>query len=102
MARYIDADLLVANHIPEECDGSEYAEGWNDAIAKIRNASSVDVSPIANGRWYQRTYMDEDWNCYTCSVCDEDYVLISDTPEENNYNFCPNCGAKMGGTNDEI
>ena len=33
---------------------------------------------------------------YECSNCKEEFVLIEGTPEDNEYNFCPNCGAKMG------
>lgn len=32
---------------------------------------------------------------YECSNCGEPWVLYAGTPEENNMNFCPNCGADM-------
>ena len=32
---------------------------------------------------------------YRCSECNEEFVLEEGTPEENNYFFCPYCGAEM-------
>jgi rubrerythrin len=35
---------------------------------------------------------------YTCSVCGH---CDWDSTESENFNYCPNCGAKMKGENDE-
>ena len=32
---------------------------------------------------------------YRCSECNEEFVLEEGPPEENNYFFCPDCGAEM-------
>lgn len=32
---------------------------------------------------------------YRCSNCHERFVLEEGTPADNNYSYCPNCGAKM-------
>ena len=32
---------------------------------------------------------------FRCSSCQMEFVLIEGTPEDNEYNFCPNCGADM-------
>lgn len=45
------------------------------------------------GRW-------EDFgndNSYRCTACGEIWALNDGTPEENNMNYCPNCGADMRG-----
>ena len=34
-------------------------------------------------------------NVYKCSVCGVDWDIIDGTPEDNDMNYCPNCGAKM-------
>lgn len=42
----------------------------------------------------------EDWNgdfYYECSECKEPFTLFDGTPQDNLYNFCPNCGADMKG-----
>lgn len=46
------------------------------------------------GRWIE----EEDYNgdtIYECSECGNEFVLIDGTPKDNNYFFCPSCGAKM-------
>lgn len=35
-------------------------------------------------------------NTWRCSECGEIQVLIDGTPEDNEWNFCPHCGARMG------
>lgn len=32
---------------------------------------------------------------WCCSVCKDRFVLNDGTPEENNYKYCPSCGARM-------
>ena len=46
------------------------------------------------GRWE----IIEDWDgddLYRCSECGSMFTLIDGTPEDNDYNFCPSCGAWM-------
>ena len=40
------------------------------------------------GKWIRKTF--EDWWCNQCGI-----EVCTETPED--YNFCPNCGAKMRG-----
>jgi len=37
--------------------------------------------------WQEGTFM--------CSSCQMEFVLLEGTPEDNEYNFCPECGADM-------
>jgi len=36
-----------------------------------------------------------DGEYWTCSACGYDFVLLEGTPEENDYHYCANCGAKV-------
>lgn len=45
------------------------------------------------GQW---TDFDYD-NSYYCTACGEIWTLNDGNPQENNMNFCPNCGADMRG-----
>lgn len=82
---------------------SEYNSGWNDACDYIQKqldaVPAADVAPVKHGRW--------EWDAKglypkpLCSKCHyEPYRRSncnSDLP-----NYCPNCGAKMDGGNDNV
>lgn len=59
----------------------------NDKIAELIREKNVDAVPVRHGRW------DFDMSGAWCSVCGE--------YSEGEWNYCPNCGAKMDGENDE-
>ena len=50
------------------------------------------------GHWIEDIYEDYTPNhdTWECSNCGEPYLLMEGTPENNKYNYCPNCGARMG------
>ena len=58
---------------------------------------SADVVEVKHGEWIE---MRDPWGddpYYNCSCCNDAFVLLEGTPKDNNYNFCPNCGADMRG-----
>lgn len=89
MPRYIDADSLI-HHDIKDIHGDVL-----DVIhaADIDNAPTADVSPVRHGHWEE---LDEE-GCYCCSACGNPWIIIDGTPQDNDMNFCPNCGAKMDG-----
>lgn len=67
-----------------------------DIMNAIRNRPIIHTIDdlIPKGHWIEK----EDSNIglsYTCSVCYEEYWLEGSTPNDNEYNYCPCCGAKM-------
>ena len=46
-----------------------------------------------NGHWIY--YNDGNDEYYECSACGDAFALVEGNPKENDYNFCPNCGARM-------
>ena len=46
------------------------------------------------GKWIIEDMFDGDV-AYRCSECNELFWIESGTPKDNEYNFCPNCGARM-------
>ena len=46
------------------------------------------------GRWIEEDMFDGDV-AYRCSECNELFWIESGTPKDNEYNFCPKCGAKI-------
>lgn len=62
----------------------------------VADAPTVDAVPVVHGRWETV----EDWDGdehYQCSECGAEFVLIEGTPNDNDYLYCPHCGARMDG-----
>ena len=38
---------------------------------------------------------------WCCSACKDRFILEDGTPEENNYEYCPHCGARMVSTDEK-
>lgn len=92
MADLIDRAALLAD-IDElhehcgHCDGYGYISK-DKAMEKVKAAPAVDAKPVVHGEWDFIGDYDS-----RCSVCGEEYCI---GPNED-YNFCPNCGADMRG-----
>ena len=87
--RLIDKDdllewLVAVNYNSDMQD--EWHEGLLVAINAVKKA--VNIDPVKHGRW-----KDNKWY-YECDQCGG---LVA-----NNYNYCPNCGARMDGDENEI
>lgn len=86
--RPIDAnalyDALRDNEFQTFCPLDEV----DDVIAA---APTLDYAPVRHGEWEKHTLWFGSWgeNQMTCSECQKRY------PFHAEYNFCPNCGAKM-------
>lgn len=108
MPEYIDREALLAEF--EWLKSVEYPyqrDRTEDAIWRIKNAPSTDVTPVVHGIWIP-FYESEvtGWNpefagCdpiagYECSNCNEEATLDCNN-EFVLSKFCPNCGAKMDG-----
>lgn len=59
-------------------------------VETLKDLPSADVAPVRHGRWE-----DYEENTWQCSECGEQFYLEDGTPQENEYRYCPNCGAKM-------
>ncbi len=84
--RLIDADALPKY--------TGYALSADEVAMAVENAPTIDAVPVRHGRWEAFEDMMLD-TCYRCSECGREFYLEGGTPQENEYNYCPNCGAKM-------
>lgn len=85
--RLIDADELwkaITTQIEEYCDLA-------DLIEIIEAQATVDAEPVKQGKWINGV----------CNQCGSHapYWAMASTYYRSNY--CPNCGADMGGNKDE-
>lgn len=112
MARYIDADLLISE-IDElkkspwyNNDYDEHKCARQEAVnivvdLCIKRAPTADVQEVQHGTWEKPTKMFPYWD-WKCSVCGcEEYRQQDSNGHYREMKFCPNCGAKMDGKEDE-
>ncbi len=115
--RLIDADELI--NVTKR--GAKFASLFADDDFKIRvlrvmrkfiqrsinDAPTIDAVPVKHGKWKYKN--DEDFDYVPCcSICGEpdalsrnDYNYRGGKIRDNNSNYCPNCGAKMDGGEEE-
>ena len=55
---------------------------------------------VRKGKWIEKDGWDGDVY-YDCSVCGKSWTTIEGTPWDNGMNYCPNCGAKMEGSEED-
>lgn len=82
----IDAlDIVAYNRVNGEITPNRY----DKIIDGIYEIPSADVAPVRHGRWMKN-------DDYTCSLCGYRMVI-----GDGAYNYCPNCGARMDGGEDD-
>ena len=93
---YIEREALIeeAKHNKAVCQAIADIVDVKDII---NNTPVADVAPIRHGHWIAEENWTPDDYYYTCSICREDFYMIVGTPSDNNYKYCPNCGARMDG-----
>ena len=92
--RLIDADALFA----EFENVGWYNNADRDEIAEplILQAPTIDAVEVVHGKW-RRKMVDDGFNIdWICSKCG--YRVMTDFVS---YSYCPNCGARMKGADDE-
>ena len=47
-------------------------------------------------------YMGDGDFAWKCPCCNDVFILIDGTPQDNNYNYCPNCGQAMTESRTEL
>ena len=70
-------------------DISDYDED-DDLLTALKMAVKALEKQRA-GRWIET----DDCDAWRCSECEEYFCLYEGTPQDNEYYYCPCCGAKM-------
>lgn len=94
--RLIDADKVIINIANIITMGDMFeagvAHGIHKAVNELLDAPNIEAEPVRYGRWNIRTF-DLPREGYYCSECG--------TVEWRTSRFCPYCGAKMEGKNED-
>ena len=102
--RTIDADALKKTlkglffpgqlHHHFDAEKCAYNGALNDVMERILNAPSIEAVPVVHAKWIPSSVDPAD-PYFRCSNCRHGRDTIYFQGDE--YNFCPNCGAKMDG-----
>ena len=55
---------------------------------------TADVQPVKRGKWEEIEDFYGDSH-YGCTACGAEFYLEAGTPSDNEYYYCPHCGADM-------
>ena len=73
-----------------------YSGTYEEIDRAICTAPTIDPESLRPTEHWEN---EEDFNgdpvVWFCSACKERFVLYDGTPEENDYEYCPHCGARM-------
>ena len=106
MTKYIELEALK-NRFAKRLDWlkkdihDEYSLGLHDGCEYdtklIDEIPAVDVAPVRHGRWEKKRGL------YSCSECGKTcpYDVQADVIDYWTCNYCPNCGCRMDGGDDE-
>ena len=82
--RLIDADATIKEIKARNPDDVSYEDAW--AITCIEHAPTIE--PERTGKWIYHPEWQADGECgYECDQCGKG--------SDENYNYCPRCGAWM-------
>ena len=81
MAEYIDREAALMKLMQDGCSAKN--------LQSISDMPAADVAPVVHGRWLE----DHDYlKCPECGVMVKwDFTFF----DIGDWNYCPNCGAKM-------
>ena len=103
MVRLIDANAL-SDAVAESKHNNPHPQGMirvnhrnehDHFLRMILYAPTVDAVEVVHGEWGEiyTCHGERLWG-YKCSQCEQD--------NPNKSNYCPNCGAKMDGGNEDV
>ena len=105
MAEYIEREALRDELLNISIDISNLyncgiLEGLDRATKRLNEQPAADVTPVRHGRWETMHYVGgilDGTNFDKCSVCGYKRIF-EDEKLKTAFKYCPNCGAKMDGT----
>lgn len=102
MSDYIDRAALGIGLCNRDIfENKGYADGWNAAVKILKEAPAADVQEIKHGEWIKYRPENALDGAYFCSTCFKEQKMADGTitPLDIGCYYCPHCGAKMDGGN---
>ena len=103
MAEYIEREALenelyrrLKFLIDEYGEHDQYTSGFDDAMDMVISFTAADVVPVVHGKWV-KAHWKNSVSCANCSICGFEAYHYDFQGVQKTYNYCPNCGAKMDG-----
>ena len=90
--RLIDASALLEKSWDVDCRCG-YVQVVD--VGDIKDATTVDAVEVINAEWACVNESDNVWMCTGENGCGNEIILLEGTPNENEWYYCPHCGAKM-------
>lgn len=80
----------------KECKEYDTEQHCCHRWTKVIRNTVEELTEQKIGKWiFCENETGEGSNTYKCSACGEIQMIISGTPKENGWAYCPHCGAKM-------
>lgn len=97
--RLIDADEFVNEIYKCVMYGNTACVDKYEVLHRLNNVPNIDAEPTRHGKWIERKVITDnndaiEWQSAKCSVCGK-YHTTPYMYYFSNYDYCPNCGAKM-------
>ena len=89
MSEYIERETLRSDFLACNKNSSKWTPQRVNALI-YRQPTAADVAPVVHGRWI------EGFDEIKCSVCRREWSYCDN--DTNTFNYCPNCGAMMAGS----
>ncbi len=97
MSRYVDVEPLDV--VGTKGVNKDYVDGMAYVLDLLDNLPAADVEPVRHGRWdnmFDGKFTGGAY-WYRCSNCGR---IVPDV-RNGGWNYCPDCGARMGGEEQE-
>lgn len=96
----IDRDaIILKRRFMVATDWSGDHDGYAVLVKDIYDAPTIEASPVVHGQWVHTDYAKHWTSKDECSECS---YHSYDREDLTDFNYCPNCGAKMDGGNDNV
>lgn len=67
-----------------------------ESASLLRKIAAGEYAPVVHGRWIAQQYIDEPVICSKCKCCPGE-LQVTDGFVDEEYPYCPHCGARMDG-----